>query len=599
MRQLACNNFLSLLVAAVITLSATSCGESGKNSADAEQEAPGSPKKSATVYTASHIYTMDAQSTEATAVAVSSGRIVAVGSAETIAESLEGYDWQRSDIFAGKVVLPGFIDNHLHPALAGLLLPSRFITPFPWSLPHQQVEGVQGREAYLARLREVEQEVEDPDEFLITWGYHQYFHGELGRDELNAISSSRPVIVWHRSFHEILVNDAALKALDISSAEFGAHPSIDLDQGRFWETGLFAIFPRLWPLVMQPERLRYGILEGLEHARRNGVTTFCDQGVPLLDLELETAQLDAVLRESALPIRSLLIGNGSSLAALGEDAAFQLIESLPRRDTDNIRFLPRQVKLLADGAFYSQLMQMQDGYLDGHHGEWIMSPEQLESAARRYWMADYRLHIHVNGDEGLRVVLDIIEKLQNEYPRSDHATVLHHYGYSAPDQSPRVAALGIQVSANPYYLWAMGDIYAKLGMGPERAHYITRLGALERLGVPLSLHSDLPMAPAAPLRLASIAASRLTAAGNVLAPGERITIETALRGITSAAASAIDQQDSIGTIEVGKLADFTVLEQDPFEVAAENIADISIWGTVFGGMPYPNSPSGKLPPENP
>ncbi len=541
----------------------------------------------ARVYVAQKVITMDVANSLASAVAVADGRIVAVGSLESVEESLSGYRLAVDDTFAGKVLMPGFIDNHLHPALAGLLLPAKFITPFPWDLPNQKVQGVQGREAYLESLGELERTFTDPEEWLITWGYHQYFHGEITRLDINEISASRPIIVWQRSFHEIFANDAALEKLGITEEEFGDHPAIDFANGHFWETGLFAIFPKLQPIILDPVRFRSGMLEGLEHARRNGITTLCDQGVPLLNLDMEMGYLDAVIKDNELPLRMLLIGNAKSLAIAGNDAAFKTIEALPTRDTSALKFLPKQVKLLADGAFYSQLMQMQDGYLDGHHGEWIMTPQELMAAARLYWKADYQLHIHVNGDKGLKIVLDTIEQLLEEYPRENHQTVLHHFGYSAADQIDRVVELDISVSANPYYLWALGDKYSEIGLGPERAHYITRLGALERNDVSISFHSDLPMAPAAPLTLAAIAASRVSANNNVLAPEERLTVETALRGITIEAARAIQQHDSIGSIEVGKLADFTVLEQDPYVVPAEQLRDIPIWGTVLGGQVYP------------
>lgn len=545
------------------------------------------PIPRATLFTAASVLTMDASNSRATAVVVADGRILAVGSPGSVRADLPGYQLQENGIFKDKVLMPGFVEPHLHPILAGILMPTRFITPWAWDLPSQQVDGVQGRDNYLAQLKKIESEMEGPQETLITWGYHQYFHGQIGRPDINEISSIRPIIVWHRSFHEIYANDAALAMLGITAAEFGEHPAIDLAQGHFWETGLFAIFPKLQAIVLEPGRLSGGVLEALEHSRQNGITTLADQGVPLFNLDMEMSLLDTVLSKSQLPLRMLVIGNAASLQTYGAEQAFRLIETMPERNTANIRFLPKQVKLLADGAFYSQLMQLQDGYLDGHHGEWIMAPDELNAIAEQYWQADYQLHIHVNGDKGLQVVLDMIERLQKIHPRTDHRTVLHHYGYSAAEQSDRVASLGISVSANPYYLWALGDKYAEIGMGPERAHNITRLGSLERRGVSLSFHSDLPMAPAAPLTLAAIAASRLTATNTVMAPLERLSVDTALRGITIEAARAIAQQETIGSIEVGKLADFTVLEQNPYEVAPEAMRDIAIWGTVFGGQLYP------------
>lgn len=216
-----------------------------------------------------------------------------------------------------------------------------------------------------------------------------------------------------------------------------------------------------------------------------------------------------------------------------------------------------------------------------------MSPEELSAAAKVYWNEGYQLHIHVNGDMGVNVILNMIDTLQREMPREDHQTVLHHYGYAAPEHAKRIAKAGISVSANPFYLWALGDKYAEIGLGPERAHYITRLGDLERHGVPVSFHSDLPMAPAAPLALAGIAASRVTANGNLLAPSEKMSVDAALAGITLEAARAIQQQHRIGSIETGKLADFTILEQDPYSIQPQHFKDIKVWGTVMNGKIYP------------
>jgi predicted amidohydrolase YtcJ len=106
-------------------------------------------------------------------------------------------------------------------------------------------------------------------------------------------------------------------------------------------------------------------------------------------------------------------------------------------------------------------------------------------------------------------------------------------------------------------------------------------------GVPLAFHSDFTMAPAQPLRLAWAAATRLSADGVLQAPEERISVREALEAITLDAAYQVRMEHEIGSLEVGKLADLTVLEQDPFEVPVEALKDIPIWGTVFEGTVYP------------
>jgi predicted amidohydrolase YtcJ len=150
-----------------------------------------------------------------------------------------------------------------------------------------------------------------------------------------------------------------------------------------------------------------------------------------------------------------------------------------------------------------------------------------------------------------------------------------------------MARLGAMVSANPYYLYALGDVYAAHGLGPERAAHMVRLGSLARAGVAISLHSDFTMAPVEPLRLASVAVNRRSASGKVLAPDERLDVAQALRAVTLDAARAIRLEDEIGSIEVGKRADFTVLERDPFEAPPEVLAETPIWGTVFEGEVFP------------
>jgi predicted amidohydrolase YtcJ len=541
------------------------------------------------VYPARKIITMEASLPVATAVAVGGDRIVAVGSLESMRPWLGSREHRVDRRFADKVLLPGLIEPHLHPYIAALLLPMAFVTPHDWQLPGREIEGVRGRAAYLARLRELEASSGPPDAWLWSWGYHHLFHGELSRADLDAISSTRPIIVWHRSFHEIYANTPALAAMGLGAADVSGHPAIDYDQGHFYETGLAVAFAKLGPRLLAPERYGRGLALAREVVHRGGITTVSDGAFGTLDLEAEWAALVSAWESDATPFRTLLLPDGRALGEkLGPEKALVLMEQLPERNTHRLRFPTRAVKLFTDGAFYSQLMQLgPPGYIDGHHGEWIMTPEAFEEAAHLYWNAGFQIHVHANGDLGVKVALDVLEKLQNQRPRADHRFALHHLGYSTSAQARRMAALGAIVSANPYYLWALGDKYSEVGLGPERASQMVRSGSLVRNGVPLSFHSDFTMAPAQPLLLAWVAATRTTASGKVLAPEERITLDQALRAVTLDAAHLLRMEDRIGSIAAGKLADFTVLEEDPYAAPIEHLKDIEIWGTVFEGRPYP------------
>jgi predicted amidohydrolase YtcJ len=232
-------------------------------------------------------------------------------------------------------------------------------------------------------------------------------------------------------------------------------------------------------------------------------------------------------------------------------------------------------------------MQMKDGYTDGHKGEWILPPDELERRAKLYWDAGYQIHVHVNGDLGLEAVLDVLERRMRENPRSDHRFVIVHFACSSEDQVARIKRLGAIVSANPYYTTAFADKYAAIGLGPKRADAMVRARSVLRQRIALSYHSDLPMGPSHPLYLAWCGVNRITTSGRVAGPSQRIGVHAALRAITIDAAYSWRQEHQLGSIAPGKIANFTVLEQDPYAVPPAALKDIPIWGTVFEGRPFP------------
>ncbi len=168
-------------------------------------------------------------------------------------------------------------------------------------------------------------------------------------------------------------------------------------------------------------------------------------------------------------------------------------------------------------------------------------------------------------------------------PRENHRTTFHHVGLFDAAQAQRAADLGVEISANPYYLWALADKYSETGLGPERAANMVALKEFTKRGVPVSLHSDFAMAPADPLLLAWVAANRIVASGKVMNPDEKISVYNAMKGITITAARTFEMEDTIGSIKVGKEATFTLLEQNPFKIAPEKLKDIPVVGVVYKG----------------
>ena len=127
-----------------------------------------------------------------------------------------------------------------------------------------------------------------------------------------------------------------------------------------------------------------------------------------------------------------------------------------------------------------------------------------------------------------------------------------------------------------------------VGVGPERSEVIARGRSVVDEGIKLSFHSDAPMAPARPLLLVWSAVNRIGLSGEkVLGEEEKITIEEAFRSITIDAAYAMQKENEIGSIDIGKKANFTVFEVNPLKAKPEELKDLAIWGTVFEGEPFP------------
>ncbi len=520
-------------------------------------------------------------------VAVRDGQIIEVGSLDSMQPWLGKHEHEIDNQFKDAIIVPGLIDPHLHPPMAAVLLPMHFITAMEWRLPWQTVPASTTPEAFDKRLAELIDN-NDPTELLFTWGHHDLWHGAISRQRINTLSSDHPIIVWNRSFHELCMNDAALKFLDISEEETRGMEQIDYARGRFFEVGLGYALLKLNPYILAPDRLKDGLQKLAQVVHFGGQTTVADLAVGMFDFETELASQKEVFENDDTPFRVELVANALALRrsrSLEEMEAF--IAALPEKNSHRLRF-GKRVKLFSDGAFFSQLAQLMDpGYIDGHHGEWLTPPELLLENVREYWNKGYEIHVHVTGDLGLELALDVLETVQFERPRFNHGFTLEHFGYSTPEQVHRAAKLGANVSANVYYLHELSDMYAQASVGMERASSMARIGTCMSESITTALHSDFTMAPAQPLTSMWVAVNRVNAQGEIMCPEERLTPQQGLEAITINAARVIGLDNEIGSIRAGKKADFAVLAEDPLTIDPMKIKDIDILATIFEGKIFP------------
>jgi predicted amidohydrolase YtcJ len=364
-----------------------------------------------TLFPARQVITMEPNSPDATAVAVSGDRVIAVGSLAELRAGGDQVSTVVDETFADAVVCPGFIDQHLHPVLGATTLATEVIAPEQWAVGGRTFPAANSQDAYRQALRNAERGLIDPQSWLFSWGYHPLWHGHLDRAVLDEVSRARPVAVWHRSCHEWFLNSTAIEELGITREQMTGHDRastmVDLDGGHWWETGMNLLLPKLAPVSMNADRMTAGLRQLVGYLHSTGVTAFNEPGIMW---DLEPWQLyQQILGAEDTPFLSTFLVDARSQADAGMDPADAVADAeaqVARACSGKVRLLPKQVKLFADGAIISQLMQMKDPYLDDvgrpdphHHGEWMMQPNVFRAFAKVYWDAGWQLHVHVNGLE--------------------------------------------------------------------------------------------------------------------------------------------------------------------------------------------------------
>ncbi|PCI97095.1 MAG: metal-dependent hydrolase [Flavobacteriales bacterium] len=518
------------------------------------------------------------------AVVVLNDEIVFIGNKETAKK-----EFQKAKLYdlKGTTLTPGFIEPHLHPSLGSAMMNYEIIAPFDWDLPSGKKKGVKNQDEFIKQVGLSIKNRSKENELFFIWGYHQLWHGEISRELLNKVAGNQPVAILHRSFHEIFLNDAAIDLIGIKEADFSSNPQVSWNKGHFYEGGWLELVPHMAQILFDQKKYAFGLAEMTKLIQSNGITTIAEPGFPSTDFNLEYYTLKDEMDKMPF-YDTYLIANGTQLNGMknGNENALNFINELTKNEefsNKNLHFLPKQVKLFSDGAIYSQLMQMKDGYTDGHHGEWMTPLNLFNEQLQLYWKNNYKIHIHANGDLGIQRVLDLLEKVQNEIPRKNHRLTIHHMGYFDEAIAQECKNLGVEASVNPYYLWALSDKYSEHGLGPERSENLVAINTLISKDIPVSFHSDFSMAPLEPLKLVWTAVNRISANGVKHSQKERIKAYDAMKCITINAARTLDLEEKIGSIKVGKQANFTILEENPITISPKKIKDIKIIGTIFNG----------------
>ena len=535
-----------------------------------------------TIYKARKIITMNPVQPHVTHVAVREGQILGAGTLDELA----GWGpYILDQQFTDKIIMPGLVEGHCH-AMEGTLWRYVYCGFFDRCGPDGKTwPGLTSVEALLERLREAESTITDPDKPLSGWSLDPiYFDNtRITRQQLDSVSSTRPIGILHASGHIMNVNSKALELADLLR-EGIEHPGVPLDKDGL-PTGELK-----GPDVMTTVSMHVGFSKDFLNADepglrefsrlcvRAGVTTATDLAARLSDDAVE--MMLRVTAEDTFPVRLVALRFHHGLAP--SDLVEQVLK-LKKRSTD--RFRLGKIKVVADGSIQGFTARLRPpGYYTGSsNGLWYITPEQMREIFTLAMQHDIQVHTHTNGDEATELVLEVLEEVLRHHPSFDHRLTLQHCQLADAAQFRKMASLGLCVNhfANHHFYW--GDEHSRLTVGPERALRMNACRTALDNGIPLAIHSDAPITPLAPLFTAWCAVNRITASGRTQGEYEKITVAEALHAITLGAAYTLKIDDEVGSIEAGKRADFAILDDDPESIDPAELKEVGVWGTMQSG----------------
>ncbi len=532
------------------------------------------------IYSAKAILTLNPAQPRATHIAVKDGRILAVGGVE------EASAWGGTlvDSLADKVLMPGLVEGHCH-AYEGSLWEHPYVGFYDRRDPDGKLwPGLKSIEAVIERLREADAHMSDPELPIFAWGFDPIFFGSrrANRKDFDKVSTTRSVAIIHSSLHLFNVNSALIQRAGIKAGLNIEGVEVDADgepTGELREMaamflvykGLGAHFPRIG--VSTPEPLwRFARL-----AQMSGVTTATDLYNDLTPQTVENYQ--RVTSDPAFPIRVVPALNSSSRTP---EEGIKLLTDLKASNTPKLHF--GIVKVITDGSVQGYTARLKwPHYKNGKNGVWNISPDDLYAMFDAYHRAGFQIHVHVNGDEASETAIEVFERVLLKTPQTDHRHTLQHCQLIDRPQMERMQRIGLCANIFANHVFYYGDQHYEQLLGPDRANRLDPVGSALRHNISVAIHSDAPVTPLAPLFTASCAVNRRTNSGRILGKYERIEVDQALHAITLGAARTLKLDHEIGSLEIGKLADLAILEDDPHSVAPEQLGAIPIWGTMLGG----------------
>ncbi|MGF1696224.1 amidohydrolase [Vibrio lamellibrachiae] len=543
----------------------------------------------AVLYTGNFVTVNKAQP-KASAIVVQGGKITFVGTVEQAETFLsnESIEYTLNEEFKDKTVVPGFVEAHMHPLTAAL-----FTALFGYG---GQIERTAGGGKILAASLTKEELTATINKFvnkhnssgkkgqwLNLWGLDPLLLTDgtvVDRDFLDSICMDSPIMFMHASCHVAVFNTAAIEK---SGFSLELNPAFVFRKGDRL-TGEIAELPDIMRAVKvgafdlgTPEDAISAMIDYADSTSRLGVTTMsdCGMGLPINPFPLYQAL-------SKMPIFKTRM------------AAYPLVPNFKDQELEEFKslsndrlFATKTKHIPTDGSIqgFTAVLKEGDKYYNGkENGHFQYDKETTYESVFYAHKLGYSISFHCNGEGCTEALLDLIERMQNECPQPNVRHCLEHNQMVTPEQMDRMNKLGVVHNLFGTHIPFWGDVHATQTVGPERVKTLNPFQTSVKKGIPFSIHCDDVVTQVNPLFMMWGAMNRQCVfSGNVYGEDECLTAEQALHAVTLGAAYLMEQEHMIGSIEVGKLADMAILNEDVLSADKTLVKNIKVHATMLGG----------------
>jgi predicted amidohydrolase YtcJ len=533
-----------------------------------------------TIYTGGPILTINDAKPMAEAVAVKDGRILAVGDLVEVS-AYAGEGTKRFDL-TGRTMLPGFIDSHGHVVFGGLqALSANLLAP-----PDGEVTDIASLQATLKQWMADNADAVEKMNVVVGFGYDNAQLAELRhptREDLDAVTTDYPVIIVHQSGHLGVANSKALEAAGVDENTEDPPGGVYQRDASGAPNGVleeYAFFP-----VLVKSLAGLGA-EGLVTFTRSGSKLWASFGYTTAqDGRSSVGIVEAIRQVGAageLPIDVVAFPDVL-------EARDYIGENISQDYTDRVRVggckltidgSPQGFTALRDRPYYAPV----GDYPPGYAGYAAITGEQVQDAVDWCTKNGIQIIVHANGEGASDMLIAAIGEAKKKYPDAETRPVLIHGQFLREDQVESYKQLGVFPSLFPMHTFYWGDWHRDHTVGPINGENISPTGWLVQREMMFGTHHDAPVAFPDSMRVLDATVTRRTRSGDILGPHQRVDVMTALKAMTIWPAWQHFEEDRKGTIEVGKIADFVILSEDPTAINPEALDQIDVLVTIKDDM---------------